>query len=164
MAHATEADTRRPTMPRAARAAIVAVLLVALTVAGVAWWRRTADGDERRRVEHRERVALTWLDDTVAQLADTRSRVATTEELVAATTTERDDLRLLAEGLRGQIEVSRAETSAAGVEAFVAGGRASELARCLRGVEQALNQLAVGDGGALASLRAVAEPCRAAGA
>ena len=53
------------------------------------------------------------------------------------------------------LDQTRADTTAAEVGAFTSGAQANNLAACLTGVSQALNQLAVGDGGAISSLQAV---------
>ena len=62
-----------------------------------------------------------------------------------------------------QLDRTRADTTAADVGAFASGAQANNLGACLTGVSRALNQLAVGDTGAIKSLQAVDGPCRAAG-
>ena len=58
---------------------------------------------------------------------------------------------------------SSADERNAGLEDQRTGVRANNLGACLTGVSRALNQLAVGDAGAIKSLQVVDGPCRAAG-
>jgi hypothetical protein len=79
------------------------------------------------------------------------------------TQAERDRVLALAVAVHADLDRTRADTTAAEVGAYVSGAQANNLRLCLVGVSQALNQLAVGDGRSIASLRAVDTPCRAVG-
>jgi hypothetical protein len=76
---------------------------------------------------------------------------------------ERDQVRAAAALLHTELDKALAETTSSSIEAFVSGAQANNVAACLVGVSQALNQLSVGDGGAIGSLQAVEGPCRQAG-
>lgn len=143
--------------------AIIAVVATVLIVAA-SWWRITLDraGHER---------ALTRIGQTTAVLTETRSSLAaafidadTTEAVTRSTLQERDSLSALATSLQVEIDRTQSQRNTTAVAAFTTGARASVLARCLGGVQQALNQLSVGDVGALGSLKKVEQPCREAGA
>ncbi len=66
--------------------------------------------------------------------------------------------------LHADLDQTRAGTASTSVSAYLTAVQANNLSACLVGVSQALNQLSVGDGRAIASLKAVDAPCRAAGA
>jgi hypothetical protein len=80
-----------------------------------------------------------------------------------ATRGERDKVRGAALLLHTELDKALAETTSSSVEAFTSGARANDVAACLVGVSQALNQLSVGDPGSIRSLQSVEGPCRAAG-
>ena len=65
--------------------------------------------------------------------------------------------------LHAGLDQTRADTTTAEVARSRPARRRSNLAACLPRVSQALNQLAVGDGGAISSLQAVDAQCRMAG-
>jgi hypothetical protein len=94
------------------------------------------------------------------RVTDTR---ATADEHNIALEAQRNDVRALAASMHAELDRTRADTTAAEVGAFTTGVQANNLAACLTGVSRALNQLAVGDTGAIKSLKAVDGPCRAAG-
>jgi hypothetical protein len=113
-------------------------------------------------------------EDTVTMLTLRTSEALEVFRKVAATRTEADDANTLtaaerdrvlalAETLHADLDRTRADTTAAEIGAYVTGAQANDLRACLTGVSQALNQLAVGDGRSIASLRAVDAPCRAVG-
>ena len=138
---------------------LVATLLL---VAG-SWWRITLDRDGQSR-------ALTEIGRTASVLVDTRSSLAgalvdagTTEAVTERTVQERDALTGVAASLQAQIASTRSQRNDSAIAAFTTGARAGVLAVCLGGVQQALNQLSVGDIGALGSLKKVEQPCREAG-
>ena len=137
-------------------------LLLASSVAGAAWLRLANAREDRRATTSLERVTTRSLATTTARLARVSVDIASTEALIAKTTRARDDLRALAAGLTYELQRTRRSTTDSNVDAFVTGSRANVLMRCLAGVSRALNQLSVGDAGALANLQAVAAPCRAA--
>jgi hypothetical protein len=94
------------------------------------------------------------------RVTDTR---VTADEHNLALEAQRNDVRALATSMHDELDRTRADTTTAEVGAFTTGAQANSLADCLTGVSQALNQLAVGDSGAIKSLKAVDGPCRAAG-
>jgi hypothetical protein len=93
-------------------------------------------------------------------VSDVRDDVDTRND---AARLERDQVRAAAALLHTELDKALAETTSSSIEAFVSGAQANNVAACLVGVSQALNQLSVGDGGSIASLQAVEGPCRAAG-
>lgn len=140
--------------------ALVAICGVALLGVGL---RYALLRHDRRSTEH-----------TVAELKDTTRRALRLLHAVAGrrqaadghndtARAERDRERSLALGLHAALDRAQAETTSAAVGAFTSGAAANNLAACLTGVSQALNQLSVGDGHALASLAGVDGPCRQAG-
>jgi hypothetical protein len=120
----------------------------------------------RHERQHTEHTALTLTRETKAALAllhrVTVTRVAA-DAHNATVQGQRDGARALAASMHTDLDRTRADATAADVGAFVSGSQANNLAACLTGVSQALNQLAVGDAGAIGSLKAVDAPCRAAG-
>lgn len=144
------------------RTITVLALIVALGAAGAASLRLANARDDRGHTQSLERETASTLASATAQLVRVEADLAARNERNVLTRRERDDLRALAAGLANEIQRTRRSTMDSNVDAFTAGNRANVLARCLAGVSRALNQLSVGDGGALASLQAVAEPCRAA--
>jgi len=143
------------------RAIGVLAFIVALGAVGATWLRLTNARDDRDRTESLQRRAVGTLATTTARLSRIRADVASTSELIVATRRERDALQALGKGLADELQRTRRSTSDSNIDAFATGSQANVLARCLAGVSRALNQLSVGDGGALVSLQAVAEPCRA---
>jgi hypothetical protein len=76
---------------------------------------------------------------------------------------EGEKVRGAARLLHTELDKALAETTSSSIEAFSSGARANDVAACLVGVSQALNQLSVGDPGSIRSLQTVEGPCRAAG-
>lgn len=144
------------------RTIAVLALIVALGAAGAASLRLANARDDRGHTQSLERGTARTLASATARLVRTRADLAATSARNVITGRERDDLRALAAGIANELQRTRRSTTDSNVDAFTTGSRANVLARCLAGVSRALNQLSVGDGGALASLQAVAEPCRAA--
>lgn len=145
---------------RAWKVGVAVVCALALLVVGARYfWVR----HERQRTEH---TVLTLTRETKAALA-LLHRVTATRSAADAHNVrvqgQRDGVRALAASMHADLDRTRADTTAADVGAFTSGSQANNLAACLTGVSQALNQLAVGDNGAIGSLRAVDAPCRAAG-
>lgn len=122
--------------------------------------------DVRNERQHTEQSVLRLTREATAALAllhrvtDTR---VTADEHNVALEAQRNDVRALAASMHAELDHTRADTTTAQVGAFTTGVQANNLAACLTGVSQALNQLAVGDSGAIKSLKAVDGPCRAAG-
>ena len=150
-------------MTRRGRGIAIGVLVATLLVVAGSWWRITVDRNGQAE-------ALTKVGQTTSVLVETRSSLAgalvdagTTEAVTERTVHERDSLTAVAASLQVQIASTRTQRNTTAVAAFATGARAGVLARCLGGVQQALNQLSVGDAGALASLRQVEQPCREAG-
>jgi hypothetical protein len=113
-----------------------------------------------------ERNVETLTRHTTAALAVFRKVSGTRTEADRANTltrAERDRVLVLAATLHADLDRTHADTTAAGIGAYTTGAQANNLRACLTGVSQALNQLAVGDGRSIASLKAVDAPCRAAG-
>lgn len=120
----------------------------------------------RNQRQHTEQTVLRLTRQATAALAllhrVTDTRVGADEHNIMLEA-QRNDVRALAASLHADLDRTRAETTTAQVGAFTTGTQANGLAACLIGVSQALNQLAVGDAGAIKSLKAVDGPCRAAG-
>jgi hypothetical protein len=120
----------------------------------------------RHERQHTEQTILRLTRETTAALAllhrvtDTRAGADAHNIALEA---QRNGVRDLAASMHADLDRTRADTTTAEVGAFTSGAQANNLAACLNGVSQALNQLAVGDGGAIKSLKAVDGPCRAAG-
>lgn len=138
----------------------VALCAIAIAAAGARYFLLRDD-----RITTEETVAmLTWRTsevlDVFREVALTRTE---TDRENTVTEAERDRVLTLAEAVHADLDRTRADTTAAEIGAFTNGAQANNLRTCLTGVSQALNQLAVGDGRSIASLRAVEAPCRAAG-
>ena len=141
---------------------LVAVALCAIALIGVGV-RYLGLRDQRR---HMEQTVATLTQRTAAALELLRRVEATrasADQSNAEVRAERDRVRAMAAGVHDDLSRTRADTTTAEVGAYVSGTQANDLRACLTGVSQALNQLAVGDGGAIVSLRTVDQPCRAAG-
>ncbi len=132
-----------------------AILVVALVAAGARYfWAR----HERQQAEltvaalrrtAREARAL------LAEVTETRTTVDTNLDLVKLNDAQ---LRAQAAALHADLDQTKAGTATTSVSAYLTASQANNLSQCLIGVSQALNQLSVGDGRALASLRAVDAP------
>jgi hypothetical protein len=137
-----------------------ALCVLALVVVTGRWlWLR----HDRRDAEHSVLVLTRETGDALALLHRVTDRRAGADEHNAVLQGQRDGVRALAAAMHTELDRARADTTAADVGAFTSGAQANNLGTCLTGVSRALNQLAVGDTGALGSLQAVDGPCRAAG-
>ena len=138
-----------------------AILVVALVASGARyfWVRHERQQAEqavaalRRTAKH----ARALLDEVTA----TRTTVDANLDLVKLNDAK---LQAQAAALHADLERTKAGTATTSVSAYLTASQANSLSQCLIGVSQALNQLSVGDGRALTSLKAVDAPCRAAGA
>ena len=101
--------------------------------------------------------------DALALLHRVTDRRSSADERNAGLEDQRTGVRALAAAMHANLDRARADTTAADVGAFTSGAQANNLGACLTGVSRALNQLAVGDAGAIKSLQVVDGPCRAAG-
>jgi hypothetical protein len=143
-------------------AAIVAATVCALVLVGV-----TARYFVLRADRQRTEQSVDDLTRVTAEALALLRSVSTTRDSAATynaeTTEERDGVRAVATVLHAELDKARAETTSSAIGAYVSGAQANNLAECLTGVSQALNQLSVGDSGAIRSLQAVEGPCRQAG-
>jgi hypothetical protein len=139
-------------------AAAVWILAVVLIVGRYAWLH-----EERRDTEHHVATTTGQLREALALFREVESTRAGQDMRNTASETQRNQLRTMADTLRQQLDLTKANQTAAEVGAFTEGAQANNLRACLTGVQQALNQLAVGDGGEIKSLKAVEGPCRQAG-
>jgi hypothetical protein len=98
--------------------------------------------------------------DVYREVAGTRTEADRANTL---TETELNRVLVLAAAVHADLGRTRADTTAAEIGAYSTGVQANNLRACLAGVSQALNQLSVGDGRSIASLRDVEVPCRAVG-
>jgi hypothetical protein len=144
---------------------VVRLIAVALCAAllGIAGARYLLLRDER--IELEESVSSLTLQtsevlDVFRAVAATRTEADRANTITEA---ERDRVLALAAAVHADLDRTRADTTAAEIGAYATGAQANNLRACLTGVSQALNQLAVGDLRAEASLRAVETPCRAVG-
>jgi hypothetical protein len=146
---------------RAVRLIAATILIVALAVAGTRyfWVRHDRQQAEQTVAALRRtaREARALLEETTA----TRVTVDTNLELVKANDAR---LRAQAAALHSDLEQTVAGTTTTAIGAYLTASQANNLSACLIGVSQALNQLSVGDNRAIASLKAVDQPCRLAGA
>jgi hypothetical protein len=143
--------------------AVTAVVLVVLLVAA-GWWRRARLEDETAVARANRRTETHEITRTQAQLRKvlfTAARIETDNAALRATATELTGTAL---GLANQISGVQRERDDASLAAFYAGHRVADLHTCLDGLERALNQVSVGDPGAVTSLGAVTTACRAVGA
>lgn len=138
--------------------AAVCAVLVIVVAARYVWLR-----EQRRSTEHHVATLTVQLTDALALFREVQSTRSGADEHNATTRAHRDQVRAAAAALHQQLSLTRADTTAAEIGAFTSGAQANNLRACLTGVSQALNQLAVGDRRAVASLRSVDAPCRAVG-
>jgi hypothetical protein len=103
------------------------------------------------------------LREALALFEEVESTRAGQDTRNTRTETHRNQLRAMADALRQELDLTKADQAATEAGAFNEGARANNLRACLTGVQQALNQLAVGDGGEIHSLEAVETSCRQAG-
>jgi hypothetical protein len=119
--------------------------------------------EQRRDTEHHVATMTGQLREGLALFEEVESTRAGQDTRNTATESHRNQMRAMAEALRQELDLTKANQAATETGAFQEGARANSLRACLTGVQQALNQLAVGDGGEIGSLKAVEGPCRAAG-
>ena len=140
---------------------IAAVVCAAVLVAvGARYFLLRDDRIETEQTVARLTLATSEALDVYRSVLGTRTDADAQNEL---TTAERDRVRVVAAGLHANLDRALADRTAAEIGAYISGAQANNLRACLVGVSQALNQLAVGDGRSIASLRAVEGPCRAVG-
>jgi proline racemase len=101
--------------------------------------------------------------DALELLRDVSTTRSTADRKNSVTREERDRVRAVSTLLHADLDRAKAETTSAGIGAFVSGSQANDLSACLTGVSQALNQLSVGDSRSILSLQKVDAPCRRAG-
>jgi hypothetical protein len=139
---------------------VAAVCVLALLVVGARYvWLH----EQRRDTEHHVATLTVRLRDALTAFEKVEATRADQDTRNTATETHRNQLRAMADALRQELELTKADQAATEAGAFDQGSRANSLKACLTGVQQALNQLAVGDGGEIDSLKAVDGPCRQAG-
>jgi hypothetical protein len=119
--------------------------------------------EQRRHTEHHVATMTGQLREALALFEEVESTRAGQDTRNTATETHRNQLRAMAEALRQELDLTKANQTATEIGAFQQGTQANNLRACLTGVQQALNQLAVGDGGEIQSLKAVESSCRQAG-
>lgn len=143
--------------------AIVELTLVLLLVV-LGWWRRADLLDQRdtaMATRRTEQVAIARTQDRIRATVMRASTIETDNSALRAAATE---LTATAEGIAREVERVQRERDDAALAAYYAGGRVNELRTCLDGIERALNQVSVGDPGAVGSLGVVRSACRAVGA
>jgi len=102
------------------------------------------------------------LEVTRSQLVNTLTRLATTEATLASTTEQRDTLQSELATTSQDLAGAESNLSNADQSLHVQGIDIATLHTCLAGVEQALNQIAVGNAsGAVSSISGVASSCQA---
>ena len=130
--------------------AVGAVMLVAATVVGInahAQLNRTHSSVASTRAELRH--AQTLVAETKAELTKVSGQAATSRRALASAS--------------AQLSAAQAKLAADQVDVFSKGVSISQLDTCVSGVEQALNQISLGDPtGAATTLNGVAANCRAA--
>ena len=139
---------------------VAAVCALALLIVGARYvWLH----EERRDTEHHVATLTGQLQESLALFREVESTRAGQDTRNTTTETQRNQLRALGATLREELDLTKANQAATEVGAFTEGAQANNLRACLTGVQQALNQLAVGDGREIESLQAVEGSCRAAG-
>jgi hypothetical protein len=141
-----------------AAAAVVGCLLV--VAIALAW--RAHDQSRRHEVEAQARTVATQLAVTTRRVERTTTQADRAQTVIAKTTEARDALTTLLGALQTELARVSAERDSTAVGAVLTGVRAGIVQQCLQGVQQALNQLSVGDRGGITSLQRVAGPCREA--
>jgi hypothetical protein len=149
---------------RRARIALAVAIAVCLVGAGAALRWRAIDEREGAKASRHDRTVAMVLASTSRSIQVAARQSASADELVVKTTTERDALNALVASLQAEIDHVRADRDANAIAALASGVRAGVVTQCLRGVQQALNQLSVGDRGGITSLRKVDGACREAAA
>jgi hypothetical protein len=132
---------------------IVAVGLALLTAATVVAVNSRAHLDRTR----------SSLDATRAELHHTLAQVAGARNVLAAADAHSEAAAHTLAGLSAQLSTDQAHLAQAQINQYSKGVSISELDTCLAGVEQALNQIALGNqSGAATTLDGVAANCRSA--
>jgi hypothetical protein len=142
--------------------AIAAVAVGALLLVGVTARYFLVRAD-RQRTEQSVEDLTRVTRDALALLRSVSATRGSADTYNAETTAERDGVRAIATVLHAELDKARAEMTSSALGAYVSGAEANFVGECLTGVSQALNQLSVGDGGAIRSLQAVEAQCRRAG-
>lgn len=149
---------------RRRRIATVAIVVAAAVVTTGALWSRATNRAAADRSEHRDRVVTARLARATEELAAATAHASATFRQVAGITEARDALARLAAALSAERDRVRSERDRTALAALASGARAGAVRDCLHGVQQALNQLAVGDRGGIGSLARVGDRCREAAA
>jgi cytoskeletal protein RodZ len=139
---------------------VLAICIVALLAVGL---RYVIVRHDRQSTEQSVARLTQTTDDALELLRDVSQTRSSADRQNTETTAERDQVRTAAALLHAELDQARAETTASAVGAFASGAQANDLAACLVGVSQALNQLSVGDGRSISSLQRVDAECRRAG-
>jgi hypothetical protein len=146
---------------RTLRLIAIAVCIVALIGVGLRYlWLR----NERQHAEQTVAMLVATVARARTVLADLDQTRTAVDRDLAIVQANHERLSARAAMLHAELEKARADTTTAAVGAYLTAAQANNLRACLIGVSQALNQISVGDSRAIASLRAVDGPCRAAGA
>ncbi len=146
------------------RVIVAGAVVVAVVILALGWWRRAQLVDQTaaaRSLRHTERNEIAR---TAAAIRAAAGRAAAIEAHSRALRAESIELTAVAEGIAHQVEGVQRERDDAALAAYYAGGRLRDLRACLDGIERALNQVSVGDPGAVRSLGLVGSSCRGAGA
>jgi hypothetical protein len=146
------------------RTAILATAAACLLVASVAIAWRQIDRREGARARGEARGVSALLAGATRAVGSAEDERAGTDAFVTETERARDALDALAASLRVELDRVKGERDTTAIAALASGVRAGVVAQCLQGVQQALNQLSVGDRGGIASLQRVSGPCREAAA
>lgn len=139
---------------------VLAICIVALVAVGL---RYVLVRHDRQSTEQSVVRLTQTTDDALELLRDVSQTRSSADRHNTETKAERDQVRTTAALLHAELDRARAETTASAFGAFATGAQANDLAACLVGVSQALNQLSVGDGRAISSLQRVDAECRRAG-
>lgn len=141
---------------------VITVLVVGLIGFGI--WKRQDLTASRDAADHARIAARHELAAVDAAVAELRINAASTEADNADTATTRDELLSTAESVAGQIQLIQRGRDDTNLAAWFAGGQVTAMRECLAGINQALNQVSVNDGRAVATLAAVRTQCRDVGA
>jgi uncharacterized protein HemX len=142
-------------------AGLILVVVLALALVGVGWWRRAQLMDERDAARTARTHALATFARTQIELETTIERAGALETESDALRRQADELQRTADGVATQVAAVSKERDDDVVAAYAANGLVGTLRACLDGINRALNQVSVGDPGSVRTLDSVRSACRA---
>jgi len=144
-------------------AGIVIVVIVVMALVGLGMWRRHALLDERDAARQARARSVTALVVARRALELSVRRAGEVETANLGVRREAEELTAIANGVALEVTAVARERDDAALQTFVASGQLGTLRTCLDGINRALNQVSVGDPGAVGTLDSVRTSCRAVG-